>query len=242
MLQVGRLGCPGSTHGCPVAPNLLNWTRAHFAAFAIVSSPLVLSVVPTDEVMAPILDIIGNKQAMAINQVTHQEGQSSASCLLGPSRHASAAQAMAFTAVLHLWPCSLCFTYCLSSHGRGARVQAWAGHPGTLVATLRPATPPCPACAEAGTAVVGIECDASDKTQQGWAFDAAAGHITHGGLCLSAQEWGIPLNLYSCGNASTHQNFTYDAKALHFQTRAPANGKGMYHRLRHISIRTGILD
>jgi hypothetical protein len=44
MLQVGRLGCPGGghTHGCAVPPELLNWTRTHFAAFAIVSSPLVV--------------------------------------------------------------------------------------------------------------------------------------------------------------------------------------------------------
>jgi hypothetical protein len=116
MLQVGRLGCPEATHGCPVPPGLLNWTRAHFSAFAIVSSPLVLSIVspdchwivtlclpvflplssgvhpsgyahlpaetvmkgrtstvrtaqvPTDETLAPLLDIIGNKQAMAVNQ------------------------------------------------------------------------------------------------------------------------------------------------------------------------------
>jgi hypothetical protein len=73
---------------------------------------------------------------------------------------------------------------------------------------------------------VGVPCDAADATQQGWAFDAEAGHITRGGLCLSAREWGIPLNMYACGNATTHQNFTY--KGTHFQTHAPANGKGDY--------------
>jgi len=67
MLQVGRLGCSASTHGC-AEPQLINWTRTHFASFAIISSPLVLSVIPTDEVITPLLDIIGNKQAMAINQ------------------------------------------------------------------------------------------------------------------------------------------------------------------------------
>jgi hypothetical protein len=69
MLQVGRLGCPSSTSGCPPAtPQLLTWTRAHYAAFAIVSSPLVLSIHPSDKNLEPILDIIGNKQAMAVNQ------------------------------------------------------------------------------------------------------------------------------------------------------------------------------
>jgi hypothetical protein len=68
MLQVGRLGCPSHTQGC-ARPDLTNWTRAHFAAFCIVSSPLVLSIHPADETLAPILDIIGNKQALEINQV-----------------------------------------------------------------------------------------------------------------------------------------------------------------------------
>ena len=69
MLQVGRLGCDSSTtSGCPVPPRLEAWTRAHFAAFCIVSSPLVLSIALTDENLAPLLDIIGNKQAIAINQ------------------------------------------------------------------------------------------------------------------------------------------------------------------------------
>jgi hypothetical protein len=70
MLQVGRLGCSPHTQGCPVAtPQLVAWTRAHFSAFAIISSPLVLSIVPSDENLAPILDIIGNKLAIEIKCV-----------------------------------------------------------------------------------------------------------------------------------------------------------------------------
>ena len=68
MLQVGRLGCSSHTSGCPLTPALEAWTRAHFAAFSIVSSPLVISVNPTDANIEPILDIIGNKGAMAVNQ------------------------------------------------------------------------------------------------------------------------------------------------------------------------------
>ena len=47
---------------------MLNWTRTHFAAFAIVSSPLVLSVHPSDATLTPLLDIIGNPHALAINR------------------------------------------------------------------------------------------------------------------------------------------------------------------------------
>lgn len=68
MLQVGRLGCSSRTSGCPVPSQYAAWTRTHFAAFCIVSSPLVLSIYPSDENLAPILDIIGNKEAMAVNQ------------------------------------------------------------------------------------------------------------------------------------------------------------------------------
>ena len=69
-LQVGRLGC-GSSHtsGCAVpSAQLLNWTRTHFAAFAIASSPLVLSIHPSDATLAPLLDIIGNKRALAVRR------------------------------------------------------------------------------------------------------------------------------------------------------------------------------
>ena len=73
-----------------------------------------------------------------------------------------------------------------------------------------------------------MPCDATDATQKGWAYDESTGHVTKDSLCLSAQAWGIPLNLYSCGNATTHQNFTYDAKSKHYATVAPANSKTLY--------------
>ena len=79
-------------------------------------------------------------------------------------------------------------------------------------------------CMEPGTAVVGVPCNASDTTQHGWAYDATAKHITHSTtLCLSAQAWGLPLNLYECGNATAYQSYTYDATSKHFMTTAPAN-------------------
>ena len=68
MLQVGRLGCSSTTSGCPVDAQLVPWTRTHFSAFAIVSSPLVLSINPTDANLDGILDIIGNKLARKVNQ------------------------------------------------------------------------------------------------------------------------------------------------------------------------------
>jgi len=71
MLQVGRLGCSSHTSGCgnqTSSPALQAWSRAHFAAFAIVSSPLVLSIHPSDENLDPILDIIGNKLAINVSE------------------------------------------------------------------------------------------------------------------------------------------------------------------------------
>merc|ERR1712232_1339196 len=46
---------------------------------------------------------------------------------------------------------------------------------------------------------------------------------THGGLCVGAQAWGLPLNLYECGNATQYQSYTYDPSTKHFKTMAPAN-------------------
>ena len=69
-LQVGRLGCKDGawTHGCAVPPGLEGWTRTHFAAFAIVSAPLVLSIHPSDANLETILDVIGNKLALNVSQ------------------------------------------------------------------------------------------------------------------------------------------------------------------------------
>ena len=77
--------------------------------------------------------------------------------------------------------------------------------------------------APVNTAVVGVACKAGDPAQAGWAHDVASGHITHSGLCLSADAWGLDLNLYSCGNKTTHQNFTFDATNKHFETQAPSD-------------------
>lgn len=95
---------------------------------------------------------------------------------------------------------------------------------GTLVRNLPPNPPPCDAaCKGPGTAVVAVPCDDADATQKGWAYDAGSSEITHGGLCVSAQAWGIPLNLYGCGNKTTTQTFSFDTKDGHFNTNAPAN-------------------
>ena len=171
MLQVGRLGCPSHTQGCP-QPQLANWSRSHFATFCIVSSPLVLSIHPSDENLAPILDIIGNKGAMAVN-------------------------------------------------------QAWAGHPGSLVRNYPPASPPLVPVA-GGFAVVTVVCDDTDVTQLGWTYDAAVGALRQGGRCLSTDGYDIPINLFACNNASTYQNFTYEAATGQFSIMAPAGGVTLY--------------
>jgi alpha-galactosidase len=61
MLEVGRVmePAPGS---------FFTWNRAHFGAWCITSSPLILGLELTDAKLGPILDIIGNREAIAVNQ------------------------------------------------------------------------------------------------------------------------------------------------------------------------------
>ena len=83
MLEVGRVEAPGAP------ATFLTWNRAHFVshqrtytacewhltatafaqgAWCVVSSPLVLGLELTDEKLEPILDVIGNSEAIAVNQ------------------------------------------------------------------------------------------------------------------------------------------------------------------------------
>ncbi len=61
MLEVGRVAAP-------LPGTETTWNRAHFGAWCIVSAPLILGLELTDAKLAPVLDIIGNKAAVAINQ------------------------------------------------------------------------------------------------------------------------------------------------------------------------------
>ena len=61
MLEVGRVAEP-------VPGTFFGWNRAHFGAWCVVSSPLILGLELTDEKLDPILDIIGNSEAIAVNQ------------------------------------------------------------------------------------------------------------------------------------------------------------------------------
>jgi len=61
MLEVGRVAEPAPGAGP-------SWNRAHFGAWCIVSAPLILGLELTDENLTPILDVIGNKEAVAVNQ------------------------------------------------------------------------------------------------------------------------------------------------------------------------------
>ena len=115
----------------------------------------------------------------------------------------------------------------------GARVSGAAWMP-TWTATAQPSSSSSTQVA-AGTSVVATACNATDPTQKGWSYEAASGYITYGQLCLSADRWGLPLNLHSCANTSTHQNFTYGAPAgkqshptQHYTTMAPANTATLY--------------
>eukprot|EP00038_Savillea_parva_P002170 m.111306 g.111306 ORF g.111306 m.111306 type:complete len:180 (+) comp10749_c0_seq2:141-680(+) len=68
---------PVSRPGCWAYPDMLEvgrvqgsleWNRAHFGAWCIVSAPLILGLELTPENLDPIIDIIGNKEALAVNQ------------------------------------------------------------------------------------------------------------------------------------------------------------------------------
>ena len=61
MLEVGRVAEP--TPGA-----FFVWNRAHFGAWCITSSPLILGMELTDAKLEPVLDIIGNLEAIAVNQ------------------------------------------------------------------------------------------------------------------------------------------------------------------------------
>ena len=61
MLEVGRVEPP-------VDGAFYTWNRAHFGAWCVVSAPLILGLELTDAKLGPILDILGNKEAVAINQ------------------------------------------------------------------------------------------------------------------------------------------------------------------------------
>jgi len=52
----------------PAPGTFFTWNRAHFGAWVIVSAPLILGMRLTDEVLGPVLDVVGNREAIAINQ------------------------------------------------------------------------------------------------------------------------------------------------------------------------------
>ena len=61
MLEVGRVTAP--------APDAFySWNRAHFGAWCVVSAPLILGLELSDAKLGPVLDIIGNEEAIAVNQ------------------------------------------------------------------------------------------------------------------------------------------------------------------------------
>jgi len=61
MLEVGRVQAPAEGA-------FYSWNRAHFGAWCITSSPLILGLELTDANLDPVLDIITNEDAIAVNQ------------------------------------------------------------------------------------------------------------------------------------------------------------------------------
>jgi alpha-galactosidase len=52
----------------PVPNKVFSWNRAHFGAWCIISAPLILGLPLSDASLAPVLNFIGNAEAIAINQ------------------------------------------------------------------------------------------------------------------------------------------------------------------------------
>ncbi len=64
MLEVGRI------HGADGKMDY-GWNRAHFGAWCVVSAPLILGMdVTKQEIVGPVIDIITNPEAIAVNQVS----------------------------------------------------------------------------------------------------------------------------------------------------------------------------
>lgn len=61
MLEVGRVAEPS-------AGAFYTWNRAHFGAWCVVSAPLILGLELSDDKLRPVLDVITNPRAIAINQ------------------------------------------------------------------------------------------------------------------------------------------------------------------------------
>ena len=61
MLEVGRIKVDGKMN--------YGWNRAHFGAWCVVSAPLILGMdVTKQEILEPVVDIITNSEAIAVNQ------------------------------------------------------------------------------------------------------------------------------------------------------------------------------
>lgn len=63
MLEVGMVQAPSQA-----ASSFYTWNRAHFGAWCVTSSPLILGLQLSDDKLDPILDIIGNREALGVNQ------------------------------------------------------------------------------------------------------------------------------------------------------------------------------
>ena len=61
MLEVGRVIEP-------LKGAFLSWNRAHFGAWCVTSAPLILGLALTDEKLSPVLEVVTNEEAIAINQ------------------------------------------------------------------------------------------------------------------------------------------------------------------------------
>jgi len=190
---------PVSRPGCWAYPDMLEvgrvqgsleWNRAHFGAWCIVSAPLILGVELTTANLEPIIPIISNTEALAVNQAWAGHPGSlvwSKTLTPAPSPAPEPGTPMYVEGV----PCDA------SKAQAGFSFDAASGaiktSDGLCFDSTISATIQAKAC--------------TGSPQQKWVYDAKAGTFTQNNHCLDVWDFAGPrVDLFGC-NGGTNQKF-----------------------------------